>query len=136
MSTSIFQQNLIKLRKQSQLSQSDLAEQLNISRQSISKWENGETTPDLTSLVKLAEILHVDLDELVLNKHPQPETGIKSSIKQALVQDDADKDWHENHRWRQWYYRPITNGWEFMARYYWIVLAILGMIGWMILGRR
>ncbi|GEK28557.1 helix-turn-helix domain-containing protein [Furfurilactobacillus siliginis] len=136
MNNTIFQQNLIKLRKQSQLSQSDLAEQLNISRQSISKWENGETTPDLTSLVKLTEVLHVDLDELVLNKHPQTDTGLKSAIKKATTPDKADQDWHENHRWRQWYYQPITNGWEFLARYYWIVLAIIGMLGWLVWGKR
>ncbi|QFG47553.1 helix-turn-helix transcriptional regulator [Lapidilactobacillus dextrinicus] len=48
------------------LSQEELADQLFISRQAVSKWENGDGTPDLEKLVALATILNVSLDELVL----------------------------------------------------------------------
>ncbi|OIK72304.1 transcriptional regulator, partial [Oenococcus oeni] len=44
----------------------DLAGKLFISRQAISKWESGETTPDLNNLIKLSELLDVSLDTLVL----------------------------------------------------------------------
>ncbi|SUN52045.1 SPBc2 prophage-derived HTH-type transcriptional regulator yonR [Streptococcus dysgalactiae subsp. dysgalactiae] len=57
-----------QLRVKHQLSQDALAEQLFISRQAISKWENGDTTPDLDNLVRLTEIFGVSLDELVLAK--------------------------------------------------------------------
>ena len=61
-------EQLKQLRVEHQLSQDALAEQLFISRQAISKWENGDTTPDLDNLVRLTEIFGVSLDELVLAK--------------------------------------------------------------------
>ncbi|MDY2962800.1 helix-turn-helix domain-containing protein [Streptococcus dysgalactiae] len=61
-------EQLKQLRVKHQLSQDALAEQLFISRQAISKWENGDTTPDLDNLVRLTEIFDVSLDELVLAK--------------------------------------------------------------------
>lgn len=61
-------EQLKQLRVKRQLSQDALAEQLFISRQAISKWENGDTTPDLDNLVRLTEIFDVSLDELVLAK--------------------------------------------------------------------
>lgn len=68
-----FAQQLKKYRTKRQMSQEALAQQLFISRQAISKWENGEGMPDLNTLVKLARILNVSLDELVLaQSHPLP----------------------------------------------------------------
>lgn len=61
-------EQLKQLRVKHQLSQDALAEQLFISRQAISKWENGDTIPDLDNLVRLTEIFDVSLDELVLVK--------------------------------------------------------------------
>ncbi|MDY4034925.1 helix-turn-helix domain-containing protein [Streptococcus dysgalactiae] len=61
-------EQLKQLRVKHQLSQDALAEQLFISRQAISKWENGDITPDLDNLVRLTEIFDVSLDELVLAK--------------------------------------------------------------------
>lgn len=61
-------EQLKQLRVKHQLSQDALAEQLFISRQAISKWENGDTIPDLDNLVRLTEIFDVSLDELVLAK--------------------------------------------------------------------
>lgn len=49
------------------MSQGDLAEALEVSRQSVSKWENGNATPDLDKLVKMAKLFGVTLDELVGN---------------------------------------------------------------------
>lgn len=63
-----FSSQLKILRQAKNLSQEALAEQLFISRQAISKWENGDATPDLENLVKLAEIFKVSLDQLVLGK--------------------------------------------------------------------
>ncbi len=47
------------------LSQLDIAEKLDVSRQSVSKWENGVATPELEKVVKLAELFGITLDELV-----------------------------------------------------------------------
>lgn len=52
-------------RTMKELSQGDLAEMLNVSRQSISKWENNTATPDLEKIVKMSEIFEISIDELV-----------------------------------------------------------------------
>ena len=64
-------EKIYELRTQHNLSQGYLANELNVSRQSISKWENGNSTPDLDKIVKLAEIFNVSLDELIKNEEKE-----------------------------------------------------------------
>lgn len=52
------------------LSQGELADLLDVSRQSVSKWETDASTPDLDKLVKLSGVFHVTLDELVQGVPP------------------------------------------------------------------
>lgn len=66
--------NLKRLRKIHQYTQEELAEKLNISRQSVAKWENGESTPDIDSCIKLAKLYDVRLDDLV--NHSEEKSGI------------------------------------------------------------
>lgn len=61
----MFCDNLISLRKLNGLSQEELAEQLNVSRQTLSKYETGESLPDIERCKQLAEIFGVSLDDLV-----------------------------------------------------------------------
>lgn len=63
-----FSKNLQELRKKNNLSQEELAEKINVARQTISKWELGETAPNLEQARSLADTLKVDLNELVLGK--------------------------------------------------------------------
>ena len=56
-----------ELRKKNHLTQEDLAEKLNVTRQTISKWECNETSPSLEDASKLAKIFKVSLDELTNN---------------------------------------------------------------------
>lgn len=58
---------IMELRKKHNLSQEDLAEKIGVARQTISKWELGETSPDLKQAKELSKIFHVSLDELVNN---------------------------------------------------------------------
>ncbi len=58
-------ETIYRLRTEKSLSQGDLAEMLDVSRQSISKWENNSAVPDLDKIIKLSEIFGVSLDELV-----------------------------------------------------------------------
>ena len=51
-----FSENLIRLRKARGLSQEDIGNELNVARQTISKWENGETSPDLQKLTELSDL--------------------------------------------------------------------------------
>jgi transcriptional regulator with XRE-family HTH domain len=58
-------ETIYRLRTEKQLSQGELAEMLEVSRQSISKWENNSAVPELEKLIRLCEIFGVSLDELV-----------------------------------------------------------------------
>lgn len=61
-------ERIYKLRTEKNLSQGDLAERLEVSRQSVSKWENNNAVPDLDKIIALSEIFEVSLDELVKGK--------------------------------------------------------------------
>ena len=60
----ILADKIILLRKKMGWSQEQLAEQLDISRQSVSKWESGASNPDLDKIVKLSKLLGVSTDYL------------------------------------------------------------------------
>lgn len=74
----IFAQNLISLRKQMKLTQIELAEKLNYSDKAVSKWERGESIPDVTVLMDIAKTFGVTLDFLV-SEHDQPEIAAEQS---------------------------------------------------------
>ena len=60
-----FSKSLATLRKEANLSQDDLAEQLHITRQAVSKWESGLSTPDIDTVVKLCNILNTSPNKLL-----------------------------------------------------------------------
>lgn len=64
-------ENICRLRTARGMSQGDLAEALEVSRQSISKWETGGAVPELEKLVKLSALFGVTLDELVTGQAPK-----------------------------------------------------------------
>ena len=68
-----FNEKLVMLRKQNNLSQEQLAEQLNVARQTVSKWELGETTPEMDILIYLSVIFIISLVEL-MKEETQGET--------------------------------------------------------------
>lgn len=66
--------NILTLRKIRGLTQEELAEQVGVSRQAVTKWENGESVPDLASSCALAELFRVSLDDLV--RFDDQDTGL------------------------------------------------------------
>ena len=64
-------ERIYSLRTQKGMSQGDLAEAMEVSRQSISKWETGGSVPELDKLIKLSQVFGITLDELVLDKEPE-----------------------------------------------------------------
>ena len=58
-------ENIVILRKQSQMSQGDLAKLLFVTPQAVSRWERGETEPDIDTLKKMAEIFKVSVEEII-----------------------------------------------------------------------
>ena len=71
----MFKDNLIHLRKIKQLTQEDVADKIGVTRQSIAKWESGETVPDLEKCRLLAELFGVTLDDLA-NFEPEENFGM------------------------------------------------------------
>lgn len=65
-------ENIYKLRTERKLSQEDFASAMEVSRQSVSKWENNMAVPELEKLIKMAKLFEVSLDELVGNTPPYP----------------------------------------------------------------
>lgn len=61
----IVAKNIYELRKKNNMTQLELAEKLNYSDKTVSKWEKGENSPDITVLVEIANIFGVSLDYLV-----------------------------------------------------------------------
>jgi len=60
-----FGEKLTKLRKQKGLSQEELGYELNVTRQTISKWELGQTTPEMDKLVEMSKIFGISVDDLL-----------------------------------------------------------------------
>lgn len=82
---------LITLRKSRELTQEQLAEQLNVSRQSISKWESGQVIPEVEKIVELSKVFDVTVDYL-LKPSEIDELSVKTEIleqqqKQMLVRN-------------------------------------------------
>ena len=75
-----FADNLKQLRKMNQLSQEELAEILNVSRQAVSKWEQGIGYPEVEKLLLLSKILNVSLDSLMAAEIPQEPNTKKQNI--------------------------------------------------------
>ncbi len=65
----IIAKNIIQLRQKARMTQSDLAQRLNYSDKAISKWERGESVPDVTVLAAIAELFGVPLDYLIREDH-------------------------------------------------------------------
>ena len=72
----MFSDNLIELRKIHKMSQEELAERLQVSRQTISKYETGESLPDIDKCKQLADIFNVSLDDLVNYEKVIDDVGI------------------------------------------------------------
>ena len=60
-----FNEKLVMLRKQQNLSQEQVSEKLGVARQTVSKWELGETTPEMDKLIIISKLYDITLDELM-----------------------------------------------------------------------
>lgn len=83
------EKKIIEMRKNKNLSQEQLAETLNVSRQTISNWENGRFYPDIDALVKISKYFNIALDDLLASdsnvlKHLKVSTDIVRSNKNIL----------------------------------------------------
>ena len=61
-------EKIVNLRKENNLTQDELANKLNVSRQSISKWESGLSLPEISNLLLISEIFNCTIDSLLLEE--------------------------------------------------------------------
>lgn len=80
---------LYELRKQHGLSQDELAEKLNVSRQAVSKWERSESSPDTDNLIALAKLYGISLDEL-LDYAPQKTSDNEQNAQSSNAQNGEE----------------------------------------------
>lgn len=78
-----------KLRKENNLSQEQLAEKLNVSRQAISKWESNKAYPDIDNLILLRDIFNVTLDDLIIGGNDTKNENINESFDSS-----GDTKWY------------------------------------------
>lgn len=84
-----FNNKLYNLRKQKGLSQEELANRLNVSRQTVSKWEVGDSTPDMEKLIAISDVFDISLDELVKDK--VPEHNAENTVKSEIISELKEK---------------------------------------------
>ena len=85
-----FGDNLKKLRKSKNISQEDLAEKVNVSRQSVSKWECGDAYPEMNNILELCKIFHCNINDLV-NDTIVDIDSLDEDVKMSVVKFKAEK---------------------------------------------
>lgn len=101
-------EKIAELRRTNNMSQEELADRLGISRQSVSKWESGQSLPDIEKLPLLSDIFHVSIDYLVkedtvpavqtVQAEPEPEEPSPSMKEDAPFRDERFRSWEESVR--------------------------------------
>ncbi len=79
-----FGENLQNLRKMSHISQEELAEKLNVSRQAISKWESNDCYPETEKLIKICEIFNCSMDTILKGKVQKQNETTKTSYEKIM----------------------------------------------------
>lgn len=103
---------LKELRKEKNLTQEELAEKLNVSRRTVTRWETGYNMPDLSLLVEIADFYDVDLRELFNGERKETRMNkeLEETIKQACE------------------YSDINNNKAYKVTLVYLVLGIIGLV--------
>lgn len=130
-----FCEKLYEVRKKAGMTQNDLAEKLNVSRQAVSRWEMGTAMPDVENLVAMSELFGVSLDYLLKD----------TAASQATSQTEESGS-HESSLKGSWLLIPIViplgglslllNGWLFEKEILISIgLAVIGLsLGLLVVG--
>lgn len=102
---------LMELRKSKHLSQEEVAEKINVSRQTISKWETNQSTPDFDKIIPLCELYEISTEELI--------TGNKIE-KEVVYLEKKEEDIHKEKRTKGLVYGIIS----FFIAVAWIMISI------------
>lgn len=74
-------ERLQRLRKEHHFSQEQLAEKLQVSRQAVSKWENGQTAPDLNNIIAMSNLYEVTTDYILIGRERSPKENREKDRK-------------------------------------------------------
>ncbi len=91
----ILSEKIVELRKKMNWSQEDLAEQLGVSRQSVSKWESAQSIPDMEKILKLSELFSVSTDYLLKDDYSMedfevPVSDSGSTVRKVSLEEAID----------------------------------------------
>ena len=114
-----FSKKLQILRKEKRLSQEGLAEKLNVSRQAVSKWESGQSFPELDKIIILSDIFSVTVDELVKDnielkrniedKKTEEKKNDSQEDKEYQRKEDTINNTYEEGHEKEKFYKKIIN---------------------------
>lgn len=99
-------ENLKKIRKENNLSQEQLAEQLGVSRQSVSKWESGQAYPEMDKVLQMAKMFNLNIDDLLnqdikeVNNEKQSKLVINKYIEDFLLFITKTIDMFSSMKWK------------------------------------
>jgi len=82
-------ERLFELRKSKNLTQDDVAEKLNVTRQTVSKWETNQSTPDFDKIVPLCELFEIGVEELLTGKKPEVKEQPENKEEKVLTKQEV-----------------------------------------------
>lgn len=83
-------ENIRKYREQKKASQEEMAQALNVTRQTVSSWETGRTEPDLDTLHRIAQYLEVTVEELIYSHRLKEPTVIRQVVERKEVKNTVE----------------------------------------------
>ena len=121
-----FSDKLIALRKKAGWSQEELAERLNVSRQSVSKWESAQSMPDIDKILQLSSLFGVTTDCLLKDTQAEPEYTEDDTSPLPRIKALTAAYWLVVVAIFLWYtFGPNGNG---QPQYSWFIWAIAGVV--------
>ena len=121
-----FSDKLIALRRKAGWSQEELAERLNVSRQSVSKWESAQSMPDIDKIVQLSSLFGVTTDYLLKDGQAEPEYTEDDTSPLPRIKALTAAYWLVVVAIFLWYtFGPNGNG---QPQYSWFIWAIAGVV--------
>lgn len=89
-------ERLFELRKFKNLTQDEVAEKLKVTRQTVSKWETNQSTPDFDKIVPLCELFEIGVEELLTGKKPEEiqeeEQKVENNVEKVLTKQEVKEE--------------------------------------------
>ncbi len=80
-------EKLYELRKGKNLSQEEVAEKLNVTRQTVSKWETNQSSPDFDKILPICELFEISTEELITGKKTKEKNNENEEMKKDVKEE-------------------------------------------------